>query len=404
MKILVLNSGSSSVKYQLWEMGGNGLVAKGLVSRIGIADPLLEHTTIGKQKITITPNGKIDHTKAIELALAALTNPEYGVIKNINEIEAVGHRVVHGGEDFSGSVYLDEPAMFAVRECVQLAPLHNPPNIKGIEACEVELPGIPQCGIFDTAFHHTIPKRAYIYGIPIELYKKHKIRRYGFHGTSHYFVAHEAAKLLNRPIEELKIITCHLGNGASITAVDKGKSVDTTMGFTPLEGLLMGTRAGDMDPYVPLFIQKVENLNPDQVSDLLNKKSGLIGISGVSSDMRDILATAGTNELSHLALDIYCYRIRKYIGAYAAAMGGLDAVVFTAGIGENSEPVRSLIVEGLAFMGIEVDKQKNVQAISKKMDISTPGAKVRTLVVPTDEEYVIARETERIVCEMRAKK
>lgn len=400
MIILVLNSGSSSVKYQLWDTKKNFIIAKGMVSRVGLDGPIVEYAPAGKEKTTKTFEGKVDHTKAIELALKALTDPVEGVIKNINEIEAVGHRVVHGGEEFAESVLLDERAMRAVRKCVQLAPLHNPPNIKGIEACSVKLPGVPQVGIFDTAFHQTMPKKNFLYGIPIEFYEKHKIRRYGFHGTSHYYVAHEAAKMLGKPIEDLKIITCHLGNGASITAVDGGKSIDTSMGLTPLEGLIMGTRAGDMDPYIPLYIQQIENLTPEQTSDLLNKKSGLFGLSKISSDMRDILKeNANGNETAQLVLAMYCYRVRKYIGAYAFAMGGLDAVVFTAGIGENSGVVRSIILEKLEFMGIEIDEKKNTETSGVKADISTENARVRTLVIPTDEEKVIALETERVVRE-----
>ena len=398
MKILVLNSGSSSVKYQLWDMESREVLAKGLISRIGIEGPLLEHRRNGEDKITIKPDGVIDHTKAIGLALKAITNPDYGVIEKIDEIDAVGHRVVHGGEEFSGSTILTDEAIAALERCIPLAPLHNPPNLKGIEACSIGLPGVPQVGVFDTAFHHTIPKYSYLYGLPMELYDKYKIRRYGFHGTSHYYVAHKAAELLGKPIEELKMITAHLGNGASITAVDHGESVDTSMGFTPLEGLIMGTRSGDMDPYVPLFIQQKENLNAEETSTLLNKKSGLFGITGKYTDMRDVLeAEKEGDENAALAIEMYCYRIKKYIGAYAAAMGGLDVVVFTAGVGENSDEIREKVVKGLEFLGIEIDAKLNFDAWGKLMDISTPNAKVRTVVVPTDEEYVIANETQRLV-------
>ncbi|MCK5833002.1 acetate kinase [bacterium] len=398
MKILVLNSGSSSVKYQLWNTTGDGVIAKGLVQRIGIENPQLDHQRTGEDKIRIEPEGIIDHTEAIELVLKAITDPDYGVLQDISEINAVGHRVVHGAEEFADSTIITDEAIAAIRRCVPLAPLHNPPNLKGIEACMVDLPGVPQVGVFDTAFHHTIPEHAYLYGLPIELYHKHKIRRYGFHGTSHYYVAHKAAEFLGKPIEELKIITAHLGNGASITAIDHGESIDTSMGLTPLEGLIMGTRSGDMDPYIPLLIQKSEDLTPDETSNLLNKKSGLLGITGKYADMRDILEANKTGDKScALAIKMYCYRIKKYIGAYAAAMGGLDVLVFTAGVGENSDEIRGRVVDGLQFFGVEIDAKLNFDAWHVLMDISTQDAKVRTVVVPTDEEYVIAHETERLV-------
>ncbi len=404
MKILVLNSGSSSVKFQMWDTTGKGILAKGLVSRIGLENPLLEHSPIDGEKIEINPEGIIDHTKAIELGLEAIVHPDYGVLDSISEIEAIGHRVVHGGENFSGSSYLDDATIAALKACIPLAPLHNPANLKGIEACAKELPGVPQVGVFDTAFHQTMPKFAFLYGVPMELYDKHKIRRYGFHGTSHYYVANEAAKLLKRPIEDLKIITAHLGNGASITAVEGGKSVDTSMGFTPLEGLIMGTRCGDMDPYIPLFLQEKEGLTAQETNTLLNKKSGLLGLTKISSDMRDILAAGERgNQIALLAMEIYCYRVKKYIGAYAAAMGGLDVLVFTAGVGENSDTIRNIIVRRLEFLGIDVDPVKNHAAYGIPMDISTPTARVRTIVIPTDEELVIASETERIVLERRSK-
>jgi len=398
MKILVLNSGSSSVKYQLWNMANNIVMAKGLVSRIGIENPLLEHQPDGCEKIKIEPSGIIDHTNAIELVIEAITDPNHGVIDNVNKIDAVGHRVVHGGEEFAESTIIDDKAHAAIEKCIPLAPLHNPPNLKGIDACSVDLPGVPQVAVFDTAFHHTIPEYSYLYGLPMELYRKHKIRRYGFHGTSHFYVAHEAAKLMGRPIEELKMVTAHLGNGASMTAVDHGESVDTSMGFTPLEGLIMGTRSGDMDPYIPLFIQMQENLTAAETSDLLNKKSGLFGITEKYTDMRDVLdAEKEGDKTAILAIEMYCYRVRKYIGAYAAAMGGLDAVVFTAGVGENSDEIREKILKDLKFLGIEIDAKLNFEAWRKLMDISTPDAKVKTIVVPTDEEFVIAHETKRLV-------
>ncbi|MCD6417932.1 acetate kinase [bacterium] len=397
MIILILNSGSSSVKYQLWDTENGGMKAKGLVSRIGIDGPMLEHY-VGGKKYKFTPNEIIDHKKGIELALNALVDSEYGVLENIDSIEAVGHRVVHGGEAFAKSALIDDEVIKAIRECIPLAPLHNPPNLIGIEACKEILKNIPQVAVFDTAFHQTMEPYAYIYAIPYEMYEKYRIRRYGFHGTSHYYVANRAAEMLGQPIEKLKIITAHLGNGASIAAVDGGKSVDTSMGFTPLEGLVMGTRCGDIDPAVVLFIIKQTELSPQETDNLLNKKSGLRGISGVSSDFRDILeAAASGNERAKLARDVYVYRIGKYIGAYIAAMGGADAVVFTAGAGENSPILRKMVLEKLNFFGLEIDDEKNEAAVGVEADISSESAKIKTLVIPTNEELVIAQETERIV-------
>ncbi len=397
MIVLVLNSGSSSVKYQLWDMKINSMRARGLVSRIGIDNPLLEHRT-NNHNIKIKPEGKITHADAIKLALDALVHPEYGVIKSISQIDAVGHRVVHGGEKFSESALINSQVKEAIRECIELAPLHNPPNLLGIEACEKILPGVPQVAVFDTAFHQTMEPVAYIYPIPYEYYEKYRIRRYGFHGTSHYYVSHRAAEILGKPITKLRIITLHLGNGASVTAVKFGKSVDTSMGFTPLEGLAMGTRCGDIDPAIVMFLMEKQNLSLEQINNILNKKSGLLGVSGVSNDLRDILEAASKgNERAKLAFEIYCYRVKKFIGAYAAAMGGVDAIVFTAGAGENSPEVREKSVEGLEFLGIKIDKDKNNAAIGIEKDISTEDARVRTLVIPTNEELVIALETERIV-------
>ena len=397
MIILILNSGSSSVKYQLWDTENGGMKAKGLVSRIGIEGPMLEHY-VGGKKYKFTPNETIDHKKGIELALNALVDSEYGVLENIDSIDAVGHRVVHGGEAFAKSALIDDEVIKAIRDCIPLAPLHNPPNLIGIEACKEILKNVPQVAVFDTAFHQTMEPYAYIYAIPYEMYEKYRIRRYGFHGTSHYYVANRAAKMLGQPIEKLKIITAHLGNGASIAAVDGGKSVDTSMGFTPLEGLVMGTRCGDIDPAVVLFIIKQTELSPQETDNLLNKKSGLRGISGVSSDFRDILEAADSgNERAKLARDVYVYRIRKYIGAYIAAMGGADAVVFTAGAGENSPILRKMVLEKLKFFGLEIDGEKNEAAVGVEADISSESAKIKTLVIPTNEELVIAQETERIV-------
>ena len=327
-----------------------------------------------------------------------MVHPEYGVIKSISQIDAVGHRVVHGGEKFSESALINSKVKEAIRECIELAPLHNPPNLLGIEACEKILPGVPQVAVFDTAFHQTMEPVAYIYPIPYEYYEKYRIRRYGFHGTSHYYVSHRAAEILGKPITKLRIITLHLGNGASVTAVKFGKSVDTSMGFTPLEGLAMGTRCGDIDPAIVMFLMEKQNLSLEQINNILNKKSGLLGVSGVSNDLRDVLEAASKgNERAKLAFEIYCYRVKKYIGAYAAAMGGVDAIVFTAGAGENSPEVREKSVEGLEFLGIKIDKDKNNAARGIEKDISTEDARVRTLVIPTNEELVIALETERIV-------
>ncbi|MCD6595141.1 acetate kinase [bacterium] len=400
MVILILNSGSSSVKYQLWDTKSTGMLAKGLVSRIGIDNPKLEHRA-GDKKYDYCPDGKIDHNDAVKLALDALVDSEHGIIENIEQIDAVGHRVVHGGEKFAESALITDDVIDAVKECIPLAPLHNPPNLMGIEACQKLMPNIPQVAVFDTAFHQTMEPYAFIYALPYDLYKTQKIRRYGFHGTSHYYVAHRAAEFLGKPIEKLKIITAHLGNGASMTAVKNGKSVDTSMGFTPLEGLVMGTRTGDMDPAIVMFVMEHMNMTPADANNFFNKKSGILGISGKSNDIRDVIEASESGDMqAKLALDVYTYRIRKYIGAYAAAMGGLDTLVFTAGAGENSPFIRRKIIRNLEFLGIKIDEQKNESAIGITMDISTDDASVRTLVVPTNEELVIANETEQIVSEI----
>ena len=396
MKILVINCGSSSLKYQLFNMDNEEVLSKGLVERIGIEGSRINHSKTGMDKIVIEASVP-DHTAGIKLVLDALLHPEHGSLKSLGELSAVGHRVVHAGEKFAFSVKLTEEVINALRECVPLAPLHNPANIMGIEAVTNALPDIPQVGIFDTAFHQTMPKHAYIYGIPYEYYEKHGIRRYGFHGTSHYYVANRAAEILGKPIESLKIVTCHLGNGSSITAVDGGKSVDTTMGFTPLPGVLMGTRSGDIDPAIIPFLVKTEGKDVFEVDSILNKKSGIQGISGVSSDMRDIEEAMGKgNERARLAYDVLAYGIRKQIGAYSAAMGGIDVLVFTAGIGENDCNLRADICKGLEFMGISVDLGKNDNMRGKEKIISHDGAKVSVIVVPTNEELVIARDTKRL--------
>ncbi|MCK4573455.1 MAG: acetate kinase, partial [candidate division Zixibacteria bacterium] len=342
---------------------------------------------------------------AVEYVVTILMSENHGVIKDRSEIEAIGHRVVHGGEEFSESALVTPDLMSSLRSLIELAPLHNPHNIRGINACMKTLPGLPMVAVFDTAFHHEMPPHAYIYGIPYVMYRRYGIRRYGFHGTSHKYVADRAALMLGKPIEDLKLITCHLGNGASITAIDGGVSIDTSMGFTPLEGLLMGTRCGDQDPAIILHIMAREELSLHEANTLLNKHSGLAGISGVSSDMREIIESVEEGHATaKIAFDIYCYRLRKYIAAYTAALGGLDALIFTAGVGENSALVREASVQGLGFMGVEIDAEKNRKAVGKEMDISTGSAKVKTLVIPTNEELVIARDTERIVKESQAKK
>lgn len=396
MKVLVMNCGSSSLKYQLINMENEELLAKGIAERIGIEGSFVKHETIGKEKAVIEEPMK-DHKVAIKIVLDALTDANYGAIKSMDEITAVGHRVVHGGEKFSGSVVINSEVKAALEECIDLAPLHNPANLMGIYACEEILPNVPMVGVFDTAFHQTMPKASYMYALPYELYEKYKIRRYGFHGTSHKYVAMRAAELLGQPIENLKIVTCHLGNGASVTAIKHGQSVDTSMGFTPLEGLAMGTRCGDLDPAIIEYWMKKENLTIAEATNIMNKKSGVLGLSGVSSDFRDIEeASAAGNERAQLALDVYYQRVRKYIGAYAAEMGGLDAVVFTAGLGENSAVARKAICEGLEFLGIKIDNDKN-NIRGEERVITTDDSTVKVLLIPTNEELAIARETKALV-------
>ena len=397
MKILVINCGSSSVKYQLIDIENEQAMAKGTVSRIGMSASVLTHKPFDRPEIKVS--GEIlDHIAAIEYVIAMLLSENHGVIKDKSEIAAVGHRVVHGGEKFTDSVLITPELMSELRNLIELAPLHNPHNIRGINACIKTLEGIPQVAVFDTAFHHQMPAQAYIYGIPYVMYKRYGIRRYGFHGTSHKYVGERASAMLGKPLEELKLITCHLGNGASITAINKGISVDTSMGFTPLEGLLMGTRSGDLDPAIILHIMAREELSLHEANTLMNKHSGLSGISGISSDMREIEESAlEGNSNSKLALDIYCYRLKKYIASYIGAMNGLDALIFTAGVGENSPTVRKQTCENFDFFGIGIDESKNKQAIAIETDISSDDAKIRTLVIPTNEELVIARDTKRLV-------
>jgi len=394
MRILVLNCGSSSIKYQFINTEEKVTLAKGIVDRIGMSGAVLSHTRYDGDTIKIA--GEIlDHTIGIEYVLGVMLSKNHGVIDDKDDIDAVGHRVVHGGETFSGSVLITNEVVNVLQDNIELAPLHNPPNIKGIQAVTRLLPGKPQVGVFDTSFHLQMPPKAFLYGIPYELYKRHKIRRYGFHGTSHRFVSQRAADILGKKFNELKIVTAHLGNGCSMAAVDRGHSVDTTMGFTPLEGLLMGTRSGDLDPSLILYIMSKEGLSLNEAGTLLNKHSGLIGISGESSDMREILSAVNEgNKRAKYAFEIFCYRIKKYLGAYTAAMGGVDAFVFTGGIGENSPDVRLETCCNLEFLGIQIDdaKNKNSEEI-----ISTEGSKVAVLKIPTNEELVIALDTSEIV-------
>ncbi|AJG40535.1 acetate kinase [Thermotoga sp. RQ7] len=398
MKVLVINSGSSSIKYQLIEMEDERVLCKGIAERIGLEGSRLVHR-VNEEKHVIEKDLP-DHEEALKLVLNTLVDEKLGVIKDLKEIDAVGHRVVHGGEKFKESVFVNEEVIKAIEEVSPLAPLHNPANLMGIKAAMKLLPGVPNVAVFDTAFHQTIPQKAYLYAIPYEYYEKYRVRRYGFHGTSHRYVSKRAAEILGKKLEELKIITCHIGNGASIAAVKHGKCIDTSMGFTPLEGLVMGTRSGDLDPAIPFFIMEKEGISPQEMYDILNKKSGVYGLSkGFSSDMRDIEEAAlKGDEWCKLILDIYHYRIAKYIGAYAAAMNGVDAIVFTAGVGENSPITRGDVCSYLEFLGVKLDKQKNEETIrGKEGIISTPDSRVKVLVVPTNEELMIARDTKEIV-------
>ena len=396
MKILVLNCGSSSLKYQLIYMETEDVLAKGLCERIGIEGSKLKHQPTGKADVSFNDYME-DHNVAVRMVLDALTNAEHGVVKSMNEINAVGHRVVHGGEYFANSVVIDKEVLAAIESCCELAPLHNPANLIGIAACERIMPNVPQVAVFDTAFHQTMPERAYLYAIPYEYYDKYKIRRYGFHGTSHRFVSEEAAVMLERPYDQTKTITCHLGNGGSICAVRNGKSIDTTMGFTPLEGLVMGTRAGDIDAAVITFLMEKENLTPKEMDDILNRKSGVLGISGVSSDFRDVEdASEHGNQRAEAALDVFAYKVAKNIGAYAAAMNGVDCIVFTAGLGENSGSTRRLVCDYLGYLGVHIDSYNN-SLRGKAMEISASDSRVRVLVIPTNEELVIARDTKELL-------
>lgn len=396
MNILVLNSGSSSIKFQLIDMTRRSPLARGLLERIGISGSVLTYYQ-GDTKHRFEEDTPT-HQEGIDRIVRLLTDDRLGVIRDLSDIAAVGHRVVHGGEKYSGTVQITAEVIAAIRECVPLAPLHNPPNIIGIEAARKILPTTPMACTFDTAFHQTMPERAYLYALPYSLYRKYKIRRYGFHGTSHHYVAKEGARQLGRPLAELKVITCHLGNGSSIAAIDGGRSIDTSMGFTPLEGVCMGTRCGDLDPAIVLFLQREEGMSAAAIDAMLNRQSGILGLSEVSSDMRDIEQQFKLgNRQAKLALEIFAYRIKKYIGAYAAAMNGVDLIVFTAGIGERGPQEREMILSGMEYLGIQLDSAANQAAFGKAGVITTPASRVTAMVVPTNEELQIAEETQEIV-------
>lgn len=400
MKVLVINCGSSSLKYQVLDMTTEVLLCKGLVERIGMDGSVITHEKIGMDKFKLETPMK-SHKEAIGHVLDAVIDSEHGVVKSMDEIGAVGHRVVHAGEKFASSVLITEDVKRALTECIELAPLHNPPNLLGIDACEQLMPNTPMVGVFDTAFHQTMPPESYIYALPYEYYTKHGIRRYGFHGTSHKYVAERAAEILNVDIEDLKLITCHLGNGASVSAIKRGKCIDTSMGFTPLEGLVMGTRCGDIDPAIVTFIREKEHLKQGEANEILNKKSGVLGISGVSSDFRDIEeAAAEGNERAQLALKVFAHKVRFYIGAYIAEMNGVDAIVFTAGLGENGIAMRDIICNDLGNLGIKLDLVKN-KVRGKETIISRDDSKVKVLLIPTNEELMIARDTYNIVKKLK---
>lgn len=397
MNVLVINCGSSSLKYQVLDMKTESLMAKGLVERIGLDGSIITHEKVGDEEKFKLETPMANHTDAIGHVLEAITDKDHGVITSMDEIGAVGHRVVHAGEKYASSVLITPDVINALEECVDLAPLHNPPNLSGIDACKALMPHTPMVGVFDTAFHQTMPPESYIYAIPYEYYEKYGIRRYGFHGTSHKYVAEKAAEMLGKDINKLKLITCHLGNGASVTAIKNGKSIDTSMGFTPLEGLVMGTRCGDIDPAIVTFMREKEGLKPGEANDILNKKSGVLGISGVSSDFRDLEKAAEEgNERAILALKVFARKVRFYIGAYIAEMNGVDAIVFTAGVGENDIGMRDLICSDLGNLGIKIDLAKN-RVRGKETVLSTDDSKVKILLVPTNEELMIARDTYHIV-------
>ncbi|HDN67921.1 MAG: acetate kinase [Candidatus Latescibacteria bacterium 4484_181] len=396
MKILVINSGSSSIKYQLFSMPQEKILARGLLERIGLSCSVLHHSREGNSELEISKQIR-NHHQGLKVVLEVLSHPEYGAVEDIDEIDAVGHRVVHGGEKYTASCLVDDDLVSTVREFCELAPLHNPHNLAGIEACQKLLPSVPQVAVFDTAFHQSIADHAYLYAIPYLYYEKYRVRRYGFHGTSHRYVALRAAQILGQPLTDLRVITCHLGNGCSITAVKGGKSVETSMGFTPLEGLVMGTRSGDLDPAVAFYLMEKLGLSASQMKQILNKKSGLLGVSEVSNDMRDIWkAKEAGNPRADLSLRIFWHRLKKYIGAYAAVMNGLDALIFTAGIGENDCQTREKVCQGMDYLGIEIDKDRNAAIQGEEAVISTDSSRVKVLVVPTNEELMIAQDTYQI--------
>ena len=395
MIVFVINCGSSSLKYQLIDMKNENVMAKGLIERIGMDGSVLKHTPANANTIDISTEIP-DHKVAIQLVIEALLDENHGVIKKMSEINAVGHRVVHGGERFTDSMLITSDVIKGIEACCEIAPLHNPPNLHGILACMELLPEVPQVAVFDTAFHQTMPKTAFLYGLPYEMYVKYGLRRYGFHGTSHRYVAQKAAEMMGEHMSDLRIITCHLGNGASLTAIKYGKSVDTSMGYTPLEGLIMGTRSGEIDPAIIPFLMEKENMDAMQIDNFLNRRSGILGISGLSSDFRDLEAAANNgDERSQLAIDIFAYKVKKYIGGYVAAMGGVDAIVFTAGLGENSPFMREKICNGLEYLGTRIDPELN-KIRGKAREVSIKRARTKIFVIPTNEELVIARDTKRI--------
>lgn len=395
MKVLVVNAGSSSIKYQVVDMTDESVLAVGLVDRVGIPGTTLDHSPAGKDKVTIKKDMP-DHTAGMKLVLEVLVNEEYGVLKSMDEIGAVGHRVVHGGEDFAESVVIDDAVKKVIRDCFDIAPLHNPPNMMGIEACQELMPNVKHVAVFDTAFHQTMGPSNFMYALPYDVYEKFRVRRYGFHGTSHFYVAHRAAEMLGKAYEDCKIITLHLGNGASMAAVKDGKVVDTTMGFTPLEGLVMGTRSGDIDPAIVFFLMEKLGMSSADANTYFNKKSGMLGLSGVSNDLRDILeAAASGNERAKVALDVYYNKVKGYIGNYIAKLNGCDCLVFTAGVGENGIDIRENVCKDLDFLGIKMDVEKN-KVRGKEVDVSTPDSKIKIFIIPTNEELVIARDTYRL--------
>lgn len=401
MKVLVINAGSSSLKYQLYDMTSEAVLASGRVERIGMDSSIVTHEPADKPEVRDVSE-ILDHVTAVKRVIDMLTHAEHGVLSAMTEIDAVGHRVVHGGEVFKGSVLVTQEVKLEIKKLFDLAPLHNPAHMMGITAVEANMPGVPQVVVFDTAFHQTMPASSYLYPIPKVLYRRHKIRRYGFHGTSHSYVSDKAARVLGVPLASLKMVTCHIGNGASCAAIMDGKSYDTSMGMTPLEGLMMGTRSGDIDPAIVPFVMNKEELTMNEVNSMLNKHSGMQAISGISSDMREVTeAMTGGDENAKLAFDMYTYRLRKYIGAYAAAMNGLDVLVFTAGVGENAPDVRQAVCDGITFFGVELDHELNAKRSKEARVISTPGSKVKVLVVPTNEELLIARDTYAIVQETK---